>query len=181
MLKWQFDLGTAVAYHGHMNRPAIRCLILGCGNTLRGDDGVGPALCGWAEQRFAGEAGVRIVARQQWTPELAWEISAAESVIFIDCSLVSEPGVIVIQPVVPSQAEDNRATHEISAPELLALAKVLFGRSPLHAELLTIGAGSTEMGVIFSTAVQASVQAAQRALEGAVRRALEASSDSTQR
>ena len=66
-----------------------RCLILGCGNTLRGDDGVGPWLCAWAERRLCSEPGVRVIARQQWTPELAEDVAAADAVVFIDCSIES--------------------------------------------------------------------------------------------
>lgn len=138
-----------------MIEPATRCLVLGCGNTLRSDDGVGPWLCAWAEKRFAGEVGVRVIARQQWTPELALEIAAAESVIFIDCSLVSEPGIITTHTVAPAESDESRATHEISAPELMALAKVLYGRAPWPADLLTIGAASLEFGEEFSAPVKA--------------------------
>ena len=48
-----------------------RCLILACGNTLRGDDGVGPWLAEWAENQFRTESQICVIARQQWTPELA--------------------------------------------------------------------------------------------------------------
>ena len=54
-----------------MNSSPVRCLLLACGNTLRSDDGVGPWLAAWAEERFRTEARVSILSRQQWTPELA--------------------------------------------------------------------------------------------------------------
>lgn len=147
-----------------MNRAAIRCLVLGCGNTLRSDDGVGPRLCAWVKDHFGGADGVRVIARQQWAPELALEIAAAESVIFIDCSLVSDPGILAIHPLTPSESDLNRATHEISAPELLALAQVLYGHAPRHAVLFTIGAGSTELGEEFSDPVKASLDEAHKVL-----------------
>ena len=56
-----------------------RCLILACGNTLRSDDGVGPKLAAWAEERFRQESEVRVISRQQFTPELAELIAAADS------------------------------------------------------------------------------------------------------
>ncbi len=52
-----------------------RCLILACGNTLRSDDGVGPTLAAWAEERFREQPNVRVISRQQWTPDLAAETS----------------------------------------------------------------------------------------------------------
>ena len=66
-----------------MDASFTRCLILACGNTLRCDDGIGPVLCAWAETRFAADSQVRAIARQQWTPDLAEDIAAAESVIFV--------------------------------------------------------------------------------------------------
>ena len=76
-----------------------RCLILACGNTLREDDGVGPFLAAWAEERFGVEPRVRIITRQQWTPDLAVDLAEAEAVIFIDCSVDGEPGSVKIAPV----------------------------------------------------------------------------------
>jgi hydrogenase maturation protease len=68
-----------------MSSTQARCLILACGNTLRGDDGVGLWLAEWAEQRFSDQPGVRIIADHQWTPELAEDVARAQSLLFIDC------------------------------------------------------------------------------------------------
>ena len=65
-----------------MTQQKVRCLILACGNTLRSDDGVGPWLAEWAEERFLSETGVSVLIRQQWTPELAEDIARSESVLF---------------------------------------------------------------------------------------------------
>jgi len=46
-----------------------------------------PWLAEWAEERFKDETGVRVVSRQQWTPDLVEEIAEAETVLFVDCSL----------------------------------------------------------------------------------------------
>jgi hydrogenase maturation protease len=138
-----------------MSQP--RCLILACGNTLRSDDGVGPWLAEWAEKRFASEAAVRVLSRQQWTPELAEEIARAESVLFIDCSVDSAPGSVGLVPVEPTAAKQGLATHHQGAPELLSLARELYNSLPGNALLLTVGAGSTELGEAFSNAVTAAL------------------------
>ena len=122
----------------------VRCLILACGNTLRGDDGVGPWLAAWAEERFATEPAVRVVSRQQWTPDLAEDIAQAESVLFLDCAVDSAPGAVRIAVIQPVPASSALATHHSGAPELLALAQQLYDSLPRSALLLTIGAGSTE-------------------------------------
>ena len=151
-----------------MTQNTARCLILACGNTLRSDDGVGPWLAEWAEKRFASEADVRVVSRQQWTPELAEEIARAESVLFIDCSVDSAPGSVSLVPVEPAVGTQGLATHHQGAPELLTLARELYNSLPRNAILLTIGAGSTELGELFSDAVSASVPDACRLIEETV-------------
>jgi hydrogenase maturation protease len=148
-----------------MTHNQTRCLILACGNTLRSDDGVGPWLAEWAEKRFASEADVRVLSRQQWTPELAEEIARAESVLFIDCSVDSAPGSVTLIPVEPAAANQGLATHHQGAPELLALARELYNSLPRNALLLTIGAGSTELGEKFGETVTASLPAACRRIE----------------
>jgi hydrogenase maturation protease len=138
-----------------MPPPPTRCLILACGNTLRGDDGVGPWLAQWAEKRFASDHAVRVLWCQQWTPELAEEIAAAASVLFIDCSVDSLPGQVTLAPIAPATTSTGLATHHLGAPELLALARELFHASPSSAQLLTIGAASVELSENLSPTVSA--------------------------
>ncbi len=144
------------------------CLILACGNTLRGDDGVGPWLAEWTENRFRSEADVRVVSRQQWTPELAEEIARAHSVLFIDCSVDSAPGSVKLLLVELIAAPQGLATHHLGAAELLALTRDLYSTQPTTAKLLTIGAGSTELGEQFSPAVTAALPDACRMIENTV-------------
>ena len=149
-----------------------RCLILACGNTLRSDDGIGPWLAEWAEDRFRSEAGLRVLARQQWTPELAEVVAHAHAVLFIDCSVDSAPGSVKIAPVESNIALQGIATHHQGAAELLALTRDLYSTQPTTAKLLTIGAGSTELGEKFSAAVNAALPKACRMIQEAVLQAL---------
>lgn len=151
-----------------MTQPQTRCLILACGNTLRGDDGVGPWLAEWAENKFRLETDVRVIVRQQWTPELAEEIARVHSVLFIDCSVDSAPGAISLISVQPATAPQGLATHHLGAAELLALTRDLYASQPLHAQLLTIGAASTELGEQFSDAVRDAIPLACDLLERAI-------------
>jgi hydrogenase maturation protease len=148
-----------------MAQPQTRCLILACGNTLRSDDGIGPWLAEWAERRFPSETGVRVLSRQQWTPELAEEAVRAQSVLFIDCSVESAPGSVTLAPVVPAAGAQGLATHHLGAAELLALGRELYDSLPRSAQLLSIGADSTELGEQFSAAVTAALPEACRLIE----------------
>jgi hydrogenase maturation protease len=151
----------------------IRCLILACGNTLRGDDGVGAQLAEWAEERFRDEPQVRVIARQQWTPDLAAEIKDADSVLFVDASVKSPPGRVRLIPVssrIDSAAQDS---HHLSPNQLLGLTRSLYGSIKSHAMLLTIGVGSTELGEKISEPVDAALPRARGILEKAVLRFLQ--------
>src|ERR1035437_2607468 len=155
-----------------MTQPSPRCLILACGNTLRTDDGVGLWLAEWAEQRFSGQPGVRVIADHQWTPELAEDVARAHSVLFIDCSIDSEPGSLNLTPVEPASSDPEHNTHHLGAAELLALGRELYNSLPREALQLTIGAGSIEFGEAFSPAVTAALPAACKLIEETVLRLL---------
>ncbi len=98
-----------------MKSGPARCLILASGNTLREDDGVGLFLAAWAEQRFGSGWGVRVIARQQWTPELALDVAEAESVIFIDCAVHTVAGEVKVEAVGPANSQAGLATHHLGA------------------------------------------------------------------
>jgi hydrogenase maturation protease len=151
-----------------MPHTKARCLILACGNTLRGDDGLGPWLAQWAEERFRDNKEVRIISRQQWTPELAEEISQAQSVLFIDCSVESAPGSVQLLDVQPAAPAQGIATHHTGAAELLALAGEFYNSLPAQAMQLTVGAGSTELSEQFSPAVTAALPEACRILAATI-------------
>ena len=151
-----------------MTQHQPRCLILACGNTLRGDDGVGLWLAEWAERRFSDQPGVRVIADHQWTPELAEDVARAQSVLFIDCSLATAPGSVHLSSVEPAAAGQGINTHHQNASELLALARDLYHSQPQSAQLLTIGAGSIELGEGFSEAGTAALPRAYKLIEETV-------------
>lgn len=157
-----------------MERPShpVRCLILACGNTLRGDDGVGPWLAAWAAEQFAAEPSVRVLSRHQWTPDLAEDIAHADAVVFVDCAVDLAPGAVRMMRVQPARVDAGLATHHVGWAELLALSEELYAALPRDALLLTVGASSTEMGETFSESVKDALPEACKRLEAAVRRLL---------
>jgi hydrogenase maturation protease len=148
------------------------CLVLACGNTLRSDDGIGPRLAEWAAERFRGDSNVHIVARQQWTPDLAADVAAADSVLFVDSSVDSVPGRVSLVAVPSNRGNGETASHHLEAHELLGLTRSLYGSMSAHALLLTVGAGSTELGETFSDQVEAALPRARGVLEKTVLRFL---------
>ena len=124
-------------------------LLLACGNPLRGDDGFGLCLAETAEQHFA-PVQLRVVAAQQWTPEMAAEIALAEVVIFADASVTTPPGAVVLTPIDPVRASKERTvgaireSHRLDPVRLLEFTEAWYGHRPRQAYLLTAGAASLE-------------------------------------
>jgi hydrogenase maturation protease len=119
-------------------------LIVGYGNPLRGDDGVGQAVA----QAFADETaidGVDAIACHQLTPELAERFAAAARVVLIDAAAGREAGSVSVVPLQPAPAPASTLGHHVEPSQLLRMAQQLYGRSP-EAYLVTVGAGSLELG-----------------------------------
>jgi hydrogenase maturation protease len=123
-------------------------LVIGIGNSLRGDDGVGALL---AEQ-----VGGRSV--QQLTPELAAELAELEEVLFIDAWLApagAAPRITAISP-----AAGAAESHRLEPAQLLAISQVLYGWAPA-AHLLQVPATLFEHGNALSAELQAALPQAQ--------------------
>jgi len=97
-----------------MKRP----LIIGYGNPLREDDGIGSRAAALVELRLAPGA-ARVLQCRQLTPELALEVESASMVIFLDAAVGSEPGCISMEAI--SGAEFSSWTHHFTPRQLLAL------------------------------------------------------------
>jgi len=95
-------------------------LILGYGNSLRADDGLG--------RRVAEELGG--LSLHQLTPELAEPVSRAELVVFVDAAETGTPGEWRSVEVTPSESGGRLFTHHVDPASLLEAARVLYGRAP---------------------------------------------------
>lgn len=107
-------------------------LLIGYGNTLRGDDGLGPAL---VERlvRCSSRDDLRPVVCHQLTPELALELAAADvdAVLFADAGAAPPPDgeIVQLRPLEPKPAE-TAVGHFGDPAALLFLAERLYGRCP---------------------------------------------------
>lgn len=136
-------------------------LLLACGNSLRQDDGVGLKIAEAAEHLFPASR-LRIVAAQQFTPEMAADLAEANLVIFVDASASDEPGAIrVVSVAAQSEAPD---THRLDPPALLAMAQTFCGHVPARAFALTIGASHFGYGEEISGPLRQAVPRAMRLL-----------------
>lgn len=102
-------------------------LIIGYGSTLRGDDGVGPAVAELIEAKNL-EA-VQVIACHQLTPELADPISKTRRVIFVDASIDLPDDAVRVSRVEP-EAAHQVMVHTASPGGLLHLARSVFNACP---------------------------------------------------
>lgn len=120
-------------------------LVIGYGNTLRQDDGVGPYVAEQVEE--LGLPGVRTLVAPQLNPEHAERVAEARLVVFVDAS--QAPGRNVgLRPVEPSPTT-QLTSHAADPGTVLALARDLYGRRP-EAWALTIPASRLGFGEEFT-------------------------------
>jgi hydrogenase maturation protease len=124
-------------------------LVIGYGNTLRGDDGIGPRVAeAVGHLRLPG---VRTLICPLLTPELADPISRASTVIFVDAA-VDAPNEVLWRKLEPNETSQLMA-HAANPRTMLALARDVFGRVP-EAWWLTIPALDLGFREDFSPGVQ---------------------------
>ena len=104
-----------------------RILIVGYGNPLRCDDGLG-----WraAEElaRTMPSPHVEVIIRHQLAPELADNLRRVDAVFFIDATRGDQPGEVNCKPVLAQPWIPYG--HECSPAAVLALAQQLYGATP---------------------------------------------------
>ena len=106
--------------------PPETILVIGYGNTLRRDDGVGPRVA----QAVAalGLAGVRTMACGLLTPEISDPVSRVRVAIFVDAA-VDAPREVQFRKLEAAGTAQVMA-HAASPATVLALARDVFGHAP---------------------------------------------------
>ncbi|MGD1944054.1 MAG: hydrogenase maturation protease [Leptolyngbyaceae cyanobacterium] len=142
-------------------------LVIGYGNALRGDDGVGPqvamAVADWHLPS------VKSLAVPQLLPELAADIATANYVIFVDACGQSCAPTIQLDPIVTNKAVLARCTaplmnHVCEPLGLMALTHRLYGDHP-QAWFLQIPTEHHDLGRSFSNSAQRGIDSALRTIE----------------
>ncbi len=136
----------------------MKSLIIGYGNTLRGDDAAG---CRVAERletmldpdRFS------VMIAHQLLPEMAHEIAGASRAVFIDAAENLAAGRIVITELLPDADAVRETSHSVNPAWLLYTARALFGRSP-RAWSVAIGGADFAIGETMTATMTAAVEVA---------------------
>jgi hydrogenase maturation protease len=141
-------------------------VIIGYGNPLRGDDGLG-----WQVARHllttleAGEWGnagpVQVLPRHQLTPELADPLSQARLAVFVDARVGELPGAIVREEISARPPRPGAFSHHFDPPALLAWAQWLYGAAPARAIVYSVVGQTFDYSEQLSPAVLAAVPTLQ--------------------
>ncbi len=155
-------------------------VVVGFGNELRGDDGVGQVLAEtlwWRRHRVPGLAAARFIWSAQLVPEIALDVSRSSFAIFVDAAYDgAPPGSVhlsrLVYDVTPGDREDGLDVAlgcwvDLSPTALLSLSAELYGAAP-PAALVTVSVDVPEIGVGLSPPVRAAVPIAVRVVEGAI-------------
>ncbi|MCM2273744.1 MAG: hydrogenase maturation protease [Candidatus Didemnitutus sp.] len=136
--------------------PAVpsRLLIIGYGNTLFADDGLGPLVAQQVADWCA--PGVLALERHELLPELAADLAAAEEAIFVDAALAGARVCLtrLAPPAAPTETPAAHLNHALTPAALLRLSAALYGRAPA-AWLLTIPGADFSLGGALSETARA--------------------------
>lgn len=135
-------------------RPAVngagrRTVVIGLGNTIMGDDGVGLAALDMLRRRWLVPPSLQLVDGGTWGLNLLPVLESADRVLFLDAiDLGAPPGTLIElrDEQIPSYLAVKLSPHQIDLREVLALTRfrgttpgelIALGLQPLHVELST--------------------------------------------
>lgn len=144
-----------------------RVLLLACGNTLRGDDGVGWHI-GCSVERHPPYNGLTVIRTRQLLPEHAEAISTADVVVFVDCSAVTAAGTVSTFNIAPAESLPRSFSHHLDPAVLLRLTLDLYSRIPARAVAVTVGGESFELTDQLTQTVKSAVPKAIEAVRCAL-------------
>jgi hydrogenase maturation protease len=128
-------------------------LLVGYGNTLRQDDGLGWLIADQLRSYYE-DSLVSVISTPQLMPELALPVAECELVVFVDASVEGTAGVVCTQQLQAATA--LREPHTLQPADILGLADYLYGACP-KAYLVTVTGESFGLGDTLSTAVQSAI------------------------
>jgi hydrogenase maturation protease len=134
-----------------------KVLVIGIGNPLRSDDGVGPYIADCIEAK--GLSGVKVWVTQQLNIEDLERMLEFNRVILADASL--EGPLLDFHPVVKSAGSQLSSSHHLSAEMFVNLASSIYNKE-LHMHLCSLKGNNFEVGDKISPNV---LQRAQEAVE----------------
>ena len=157
-----------------VDRPAV--LVIGYGNLLRSDDGVGATIVSRLAAVFSGEARCAFVTAHQLAPEMAAQAAEARRVLFVDASVECGAGRVRVRrlsgPGVAGRGDGGAAGplgHSVSPEAILEICKALYDQAP-RAWSVGVGVSNLAVGDRLSPAVSRAANRLCRRLAFRIRR-----------
>lgn len=139
---------------------ASTILVLGLGNTLLSDDGVGVHVVMSIERSAGAEVGIAYVDGGTIGLNLLPDVEAAGGLILVDASEIgAAPGTVAVFEGAAMDAQlggKKRTAHEVAASDLIATAKML-GHCPDLRALVAIQPASVSWGLEPTEPVRAAI------------------------
>jgi hydrogenase maturation protease len=131
-------------------------LVIGIGNELRGDDGIGPHVVNALPDR----PDLKTMTVHQLVPELADRIRTTQRVLFVDASL--DGADVCLRQIEPSM--HRGVGHSCSPAALLGWTRFAYAEAP-EAWLLSIPSSSFEFGNTLSERTESMIPEAMKRIE----------------
>ncbi len=109
------------------------CLVIGYGNTLRSDDGLGPYVVKSLTEKLENTGkNVRILSLHQLDISLSSTVSKSHIVIFVDARADDTSELVTVEKIKPAAIPltPDSISHTINIPTLLRASIDLFGAAP---------------------------------------------------
>ena len=145
-------------------------MVVGFGNTMRGDDALGALVVELVTQKIALSSGDRrwrdIVLRQVHQPDvtLAAELAGFQRVVFVDATQPEPVGGFSWELIRPG-LDSSFASHVCSLPTILSIAGAVYG-SGLTGYLLAVGGHDFTLAAGISTPARRNAEKAADFLLG---------------
>jgi len=150
-----------VTVHAHGGRGPGGLLLLGLGNVLLGDDGIGAAALACLERDYQIPPEVRLVEGGTLGLSLLGEIAQARQLILVDAVATHDPPGTLVRldgAAVVDAVRERLSVHQVGVADLLDAAR-LIGRYPATVRLLGLVPGSLGLSVTRTAAVQGALPA----------------------
>ncbi|MBF0489340.1 MAG: hydrogenase maturation protease [Candidatus Omnitrophica bacterium] len=124
-------------------------LVMGIGNPLRSDDGVGPYIAQKIKEKAI--AGVKVLVSQQLDIEVLEEAANYNKILIIDASFLGEG--LIFRKIQSTDNEQGSSSHHLTPEFFWTLAKKLYHHD-LSLYLCAIRGRNFEMGEQLSPEIQ---------------------------
>ena len=149
------------------------CLVIGVGNTLLQDDGIGIHVANTLRHHEDISSYCEIIDGGTIGLALLPEVEDADTLVIVDAAEIGEaPGavrVFVDDEVDQHLSSKRRSVHEVAIVDLLAAAGIR-GARPRHCALVAVQPESTDWGLEPTPRVQEAIPAACEAIHTLTRR-----------